>query len=110
MLVIWTTENPAYPLGKPYAPRSSSGSTTLRFACTQLGSMEFSHGLRLGKRQRTILTPRSLFLTSRLCLPRHLLTSFETCQLASSQMRRRTFFLPLSSSCSAHHERKRVVL
>lgn len=44
--------------------------------------MAFSHGLFLGKRQLTILTPSPLVLTPPLCLPSHLLTSLETCQLA----------------------------
>src|SRR5215208_3180832 len=52
--------------------------------------MEFSHGLCFGRRQLTILTPQPLSLTSRLCLPSHLLTSLEMCQLALSQMRRRS--------------------
>ena len=43
-----------------------SGSTTLRLPCTHLGSMALSHGLCLGKRQLTILTPSPLSLTSRL--------------------------------------------
>src|SRR5215213_6732121 len=48
--------------------------------------MEFSHGLCFGRRQLTILTPQPLSLTSRLCLPSHLLTSLEMCQLAFSQI------------------------
>src|SRR3954469_22836992 len=60
--------------------------------------MAFSHGLCLGSRQLTILTPWPLFLTSRLCLPSQRLTSRLMCQLALSQMRSRTFFLPPASS------------
>jgi hypothetical protein len=104
-----TSENPTHPVGELVCSEKPPGSTTLRLACTHFGSMELSHGLCLGKRQLTILTPPPFSLTSRLCLPSHLLTSFETCQLALSQIRRRTF-LPISSSSSAHHERKRVVM
>src|SRR5688572_19791154 len=71
--------------------------------------MAFSHGLCFGKRQLTILTPSPLFLTFRLCLPSHLRTSLEMCQLALSQMKSRTF-LPSFSSSSKHHERNCVVL
>src|SRR5215207_138115 len=66
--------------------------------------MEFSHGLCFGRRQLTILTPQPLSFTSRLCLPRHRLTSLEMCQLALSQIRSRVF-LPTLSRPSQHHER-----
>src|SRR5215213_7430026 len=92
-----------------YAPRSPSGSTTLRLACTHFGSMEFSHGLCFGRKQLTILTPLAPCLTPRLCFPSHLLTSLEICQLALSQIRRRTF-LSAAWSSSKHHERNCVVM
>ena len=104
-----TTEYPHTLPASSYAPRSPSGSMTLRLACTHLGSMAFSHGLCFGSRQPTILTPQPLSLTRRLCFPSHLLTSLETCQLALSQMRRRTF-LPRASSLCRLHERNRVVM
>src|SRR5215217_9062841 len=71
--------------------------------------MALSHGLCLGSRQLTILTPSPLFLTSRLCFPSQRLSSLEMCQLALSQMRISTL-LPAASSFSQHHERNRVVL
>src|SRR5215210_362498 len=83
---------------------SLTGSTTLRLACTHLGSMALSHGLCLGRRQLTILTPPPLCLTSRLCLPSQRLSSLEMCQEALSQMSTITF-LPISSSFSQHHPR-----
>jgi hypothetical protein len=82
-----TTEEPAYALAESVCSSNPSDSTTLRLPCTHLGSMAFSHGLCLGNRQLTILTPRPLSLTSSLCLPSQRLTSLETCQLALSQIR-----------------------
>jgi hypothetical protein len=70
--------------------------------------MALSHGLCLGKRQLTILTPSPLCLARRLCLPSQRLTSLEVCQLALSQMRTSTF-LPISSSFSRLHSRNWVV-
>src|SRR5215211_6039349 len=99
-----TIEDPANPIGEFEAPSSPSGSTTLRLPCTHLGSMAFSHGLCFGRRQLTILTPSPLSLTRRLCFPSQRLTSLETCQLALSQIRSRTF-LPIPSSSWAHHRR-----
>src|SRR5215216_5579758 len=111
MIVMRTIERPADPVGELVGPSTPSNSTTFRFPCTHLGSMALSHGLCLGRRQLTILTPASapLFLTRRLCLPSHRLTSLETCQLALSQMSSRVF-LPVASSPSQHHERNCVVM
>src|SRR5215207_5982090 len=70
--------------------------------------MALSHGLCFGSRQLTTLTPSPPSLMRRLCLPSHLLTSLEICQLALSQMRSRTF-LPIASSFSKLHSTNRVV-
>src|SRR3712207_695557 len=107
MLVMRTTENPAYPLGKLVSAKQSVGLYHLAlamhpFGLDHLGSIALSHGLFLGRRQLTILTPRSLFLTSRLCFPSHLLTWRLMCQEALSQMRTNTF-LPTASSLWQHH-------
>src|SRR3712207_9285008 len=110
MLVMWTTKYPAYSVGKLVCSQKAVRFDDLALApCTHLGSMAFSHGLCLGRRQLTILTPSPLFLTRRLCLPSHRLTSLEMCQLALSQMRSNTF-LPAAWSFSAHHSRNRVVM
>ena len=109
MLVMVAIENPANSVGKFICPRTPSGSTTLRLACTHLGSIALSQGLCFGSRQLMILTPSPLSLTRRLCFPSHLLTSLERCQEALSQMRTRTFF-PAAWSSSVHHERNRVVM
>src|SRR5215203_267970 len=71
--------------------------------------MTLCHGLSLGKKQVTILTPSPLFLTRRLWEPSQRLTSLEMCQLALSQMRSITF-LPSSSSFSVHHPKNSVVM
>src|SRR5829696_3609409 len=73
-------------------------------------SPAFNHGLCFGSRQPTILTPSPLSLTRRLWEPSQLLTSLETCQLALSQMRTRTFLPPTASSFRTLHSRKRVVI
>src|SRR5215213_2606077 len=110
MLVMGTTKRPAHPLGEFIRAQQSIELHHLALAMrAHLGSMEFSHGLCFGRRQLTILTPQLLSLTSRLCLPSHLLTSLQMCQLALSQMRRRVY-LPTLSSPSQHHERNRVVM
>jgi hypothetical protein len=107
-----TIENLTDPVGEFVCPEKSLRLDDLGFRVgTHFGSMEFNHGLCLGKRQLTILTPASLplSLTRRLCDPSQRLTSLETCQLALSQIRRRRrTFLPISSSFSVHHERNRV--
>jgi hypothetical protein len=69
----------------------------------------FSHGLCLGNKQLTILTPSPLSLTWRLCLPSQRLTSLEMCQEALSQMRTITFFPAAWSFCRLH-ERNCVVM
>jgi len=103
-----TSEHPAYPIGKLVGSKEPvRGSTTLRLACTHLGSIALSHGLCLGRRQLTILTPSPPSLTRRLCLPSHRLTSLETRQEALSQIRSGTF-LPRASSLSQLHSRNRV--
>src|SRR4051794_26538690 len=109
MLVVRTTEDPANPVGKLMGTQQTVGLYHFSLAMrTHLGSMAFSHGLCLGNRQLTILTPLPLFLTSRLCLPSQRLTSRLMCQLALSQMRSKTS-LPTASSFSQHHERNRLV-
>src|SRR5918999_4210548 len=100
MLVMWTTEDPTDPLCELISAQQTVGLYHLSLApWIHFGSMAFSHGLCLGRRQLTILTPASLpfFLTSRLCLPSQRLTSLETCQLALSQIRSRTFLAAASS-------------
>src|SRR5829696_633837 len=110
MLVMRTTEDPTDPIRKLVGSKQPVWLDDLALAVyTHLGSMALSHGLCFGRRQLTILTPRPLSLTSRLCLPSQRLTSLETCQLALSQMRSRTL-LPAASSLSQHHERNRVVM
>jgi hypothetical protein len=110
MLVVRTTEDPANSVGELVSSQQSVGFYDLALAVYPLGLyVALSHGLCLGSRQLTILTPRPLVFTSRLCFPSQRLTSLEMCQLALSQMRSSTL-LPAASSFSQHHERNRVVM
>src|SRR5215210_26450 len=111
MLVMGTTENPAYPLGKLVCSEKP-----VRLDDLALGLV---HPLRLDCVQPRALfgqkatdDPHSASVLLDLSVvpsepPPHLLG--DACQLALSQMRRRTF-LPRASSSSAHHERKHVVM
>src|ERR671912_178146 len=73
--------------------------------------MALSHGLFLGNRQLTILTPSTIspFFRARLFLPIHRLTSRLMCQLALSQINTNTFLL-MAASFWQHHSKKRVVI
>ena len=67
MLVMWTAKNRAYPLDQLVGHEQPIGLDHLALGVrTHLGSMAFSHGLFLGRRQLMILTPEPLFLTLRL--------------------------------------------
>src|SRR5215204_5409205 len=112
MLVMRTTEDPANPLGKLVSAQQTLGLEHFSLAVNPLGLYGVKPRTLLGhKTKLTILTPAfsPLFLTQRLCLPSQRLTSLETCQLALSQIRSRTF-LPAASSFSEHHERNCVVM
>jgi hypothetical protein len=89
-----------------YTLKGPSGSTLLRFPWTHLGSMALSHGLCLGKKQLTILTPSPLWLTPRLCYPSQRLISLQMRRVspALSLMRTMTFF-PAAPSFSQLHWR-----
>jgi hypothetical protein len=66
MLVMRTTKYPAYSIRELISSQQTLGLHDLALApCIHLGSMAFNHGLCLGRRQLTILTPRPLSLTSR---------------------------------------------
>src|SRR3712207_7246072 len=109
MIVMRTTKYPAYSVGELVSSQQSVGFDDLALGVYPLRLYGIEPRTLLGSRQLTILTPRSLFLTSRLCFPNQRLTSLEMCQLALSQIRSSTL-LPAASSFSQHHERNRVVM
>src|SRR5215210_2170028 len=112
MLVMRTTENLTDPVGELVSTEQPVGFCNLALAVNPLGLYGVKPRTLLGhKTKLTILTPAfsPLFLTQRLCLPSQRLTSLETCQLALSQIRSRTF-LPAASSFSKLHSRNRVVM
>ena len=104
MLVMRAIEDPTDPIGKLVGAQQAGGLNHLAFAVYPLGLY--------GVKPRTLLRKKATedshssfatFFTSRLCLPRsQRLTSLETCQLALSQIRSRTF-LPRASSFSQLH-------
>ena len=68
MLLMRTIEDPAHPVGKLVSTKLTLGLDHFALAMTHLGPMALSHGLCMGRRQLTILTPPALFLTWRLYL------------------------------------------
>jgi hypothetical protein len=64
MLVLRTTEDPTDPVGELVSAKQTVGLDHLALAVVHFGSMAFSHGLRLGGGQLTILTPVPLFSAS----------------------------------------------
>jgi hypothetical protein len=62
VLVVRTTEDPTDPtIGELVSANQTAGFDHFALAVrTHLGSMVFGHGLCLGRRQLTILTPASL--------------------------------------------------
>jgi hypothetical protein len=68
MLLMRRIEDPARPVGKLVSTKLTLGLDHFALAMTQLGSMALSHGLCMGRRQLTILTPPALFLTWRVYL------------------------------------------
>jgi hypothetical protein len=68
MLLMRTIEDPAHLVGKLVSTKPTLGLDHFALAMTQLGSMALSHGLCMGRRKLTILTPPALFLTWRLYL------------------------------------------
>src|SRR3712207_8766557 len=110
MLVMRTTEDPAYPVCEFVSSQQSVGFDDLALAVYPFGLDGVQPRTLLG--QQAADDPHSaclLSLTSRLCFPSHRLTSLEICQLALSQMRSSTL-LPAASSFSQHHERNRIVM
>ncbi len=77
MLVVRTIEDTTYPIGKFVCSKHSIGLYNFSLAVHPLRLDGIQPRALLGKRQLTILTPSPLFLTPRLCLPSHLLTSLE---------------------------------
>src|SRR5215212_3590257 len=114
MLVMRTTEDPAYPVCEFVSSQQSVGFYDLALCVYPFGLDGVQPRTLLRKKAThdpysPSVTPPPLSLTSRLCLPSHCLTSLEICQLALSQVRSRTL-LPVASSLSQHHERNRVVM
>src|SRR5215203_6244368 len=109
MLVMSTTEYSAHPVRKLVCSEQPLRLDDLALGVNPLWLDGVEPRTLLRKQATEDPHALAASLMRRLCLPSHLLTSLEICQLALSQMRSRTF-LPIASSFSKLHSTNRVVI